>query len=118
MELLDLPNELLLIVAENVERICDVSAFSRTNRLMHALIDPHLYKLAARGKHKTALHWAARLGELNTLSKLLDAGADIEAPDSVGYTALDMAARGTRRKGLEIVQILIQRGANLNGGMA
>ncbi len=40
----------------------------------------------------TPLHWAAEAGQLAAAHQLLAAGADVNAPDAVGFQALDLAA--------------------------
>jgi ankyrin repeat protein len=59
----------------------------------------------------TPLGIAAYAGQLKMVTKLLDAGADINAKSAEGYTPL-MTACNTGRT--EVVQLLISRGANLN----
>lgn len=60
------------------------------------------------------LHDAARDGDLPTLFRLLDAGADLEDRDEKsGYTPL-MAACLSPRCGVEAVRFLLDRGADLH----
>lgn len=54
---------------------------------------------------------ATNAGDLNRVCGLLDAGADVDALDEHGQTALMNAAY---RGDAELVQVLIGRGANLN----
>ena len=54
---------------------------------------------------------ATNAGDLNRVCGLLDEGADIDALDEHGQTALMNAAH---RGDAELVQVLIQRGAGLN----
>ena len=49
---------------------------------------------APRGDGMTALHWAARHGDLRTARRLLEAGADVEAATRLGrHTPLHVASR-------------------------
>ena len=54
---------------------------------------------------------ATNAGDLNRVCALLDGGADVNALDEHGQTALMNAAH---RGDADLVQILIQRGAKLN----
>ena len=59
----------------------------------------------------TALHWACRGGNHRVVSLLLQAGALVEAVDSMGYTALHYAGMFGRT---ECAQVLLEEGkANL-----
>lgn len=62
-------------------------------------------------KHCTALHMAARRGNVEAAEALLDCGADIEARDSVGDTPLRRAVNCGKTA---VAASLISRGANLN----
>lgn len=55
------------------------------------------------------LHKASFLGNLETVQSLLKAGADIDATDSIGYTALHHAVQYNRSK---IVGVLLESGAD------
>lgn len=54
---------------------------------------------------------AAGEGDLETVQKLLKTGVDINAPNTVGMTALIFA---TIRRQLKVVEVLIAEGADLN----
>jgi CubicO group peptidase (beta-lactamase class C family) len=58
---------------------------------------------------KTAVARAARNGELDDMKRLLDAGADINAPCIYGLTPLQLARLSGHK---ELAEFLIQRGAN------
>jgi ankyrin repeat protein len=59
----------------------------------------------------TALLFAARQGEIETVKALLDAKADINAVDSDGNNALVLAILNTH---YDLTQLLIDRGADVN----
>ena len=59
--------------------------------------------------NNTALHESARSGQARTVDFLLDAGADIDAQNSVGCTPLYYAVLGVHP---EVVAILLHRGAD------
>ncbi|CEJ55074.1 hypothetical protein PMG11_01351 [Penicillium brasilianum] len=48
MRLLDLPNEILYLVADNLSYFDDLSRFTLTSRSVHALLTDYLYRRAAR----------------------------------------------------------------------
>lgn len=68
-------------------------------------------------KNEKALFQAARDGDLNGVKDALKNGADIEAKESYGDTALNLAAENGH---LELVKYLIETGANIEnlGGAA
>jgi len=55
------------------------------------------------------LHNAARTGDMGALHRLLEEGADVDAPDLIGFTALMHAAREGQVDG---VQALLRAGAD------
>ena len=58
--------------------------------------------------HRTALHYAARLGPIAIVEMLIDHGAEVNASDDDGYTPLH---RAVQSGDLMIVEILIKSGA-------
>ena len=61
-------------------------------------------------KHSTALHMAARRGNVDVAEALLDCGADMEARDSKGETPLRRAVNCGKT---EVAALLLRRGADL-----
>lgn len=62
-------------------------------------------------KHCTALHMAARRGNVDVAEALLDCGASIEARDSLGDTSLRRSVNCDR---VEVAKLLISRGADMH----
>jgi hypothetical protein len=61
-------------------------------------------------KHCTALHMAARRGNLEIAGALLDCGADIDARDSLGDTPL---RRSVNCDKIQVASLLLARGADV-----
>ncbi len=66
-------------------------------------------RLLAQTGGPTALHWAAGRGHTEIVRLLIDNGAELEAPDYLGRTALHAAHRHP-----STVQVLLEAGANVN----
>jgi ankyrin repeat protein len=66
---------------------------------------------AARERNHRSIHGSTRINDLDRVRELLDEGADVNALDVHGETALVWAARYGRT---EILQILIEWGADLS----
>jgi hypothetical protein len=81
------------------------------SRIVRALIQTGSPDInAAHGvKRCTALHMAARRGNPRIIEALLDAGADIEARDSMGDTPLRRAVNCAK---IEAAELLLARGAD------
>ena len=84
--------------------------------LMRSLWLPLLLALAACGtdrepRHDTRLVRAAGAGDLETVTRLLDDGADVDTPDDTGRTAVTAAVYGDH---VAVVRLLIDAGANVD----
>ena len=60
---------------------------------------------------QTPLHWMATLGDVPAVTLLLNAGADIHAPNHSGNTALHEAIVSRQTA---VVNVLVQHGASLS----
>ena len=75
-----------------------------------------------QARHNRALIAGARAGDLTAVGSALDAGANVNARDADGITALMHAARGEQPNIAdpaptdhpEVIELLIQRGADVN----
>lgn len=71
-------------------------------------------------KGATLLHVAAEFGQAEVAKRLLDAGADVNAPALIdlegfgGQTPIFHAATQNRNFGIEVVRLFLSRGADLN----
>ena len=79
ISLLDLPNELLLSVADNLDRESDISAFSRLNRRLYLLLNLYLYQHNIKQTNSSGLIWAAEHGRETIVQRFLSEGADIQS---------------------------------------
>lgn len=131
MLLLDLPNELLLHLAESLELERDISALARTNGRLHHLLTGYLYENNVKHHGSSALIWAAYHGRIGTAQRLLDKGADVNVQvcPAIGYTTYsDLSYESSQttyegrtpllwaaEKGHEaLVKLLLQNGADVN----
>ncbi|KAH8146556.1 uncharacterized protein LAJ45_09502 [Morchella importuna] len=88
MNLLDLPPELIMLIAESLDTLSELNNLTRTSRVLHHITTKLLY--TAMDKN-AVLRWAARNGRSTLLTLVLDMGASIDAPDSDERTALHWA---------------------------
>ncbi|KXJ89959.1 ankyrin repeat-containing domain protein [Microdochium bolleyi] len=71
-----LPPEIVRIIALCFGRFCDIASLAASGRRFFAVVDHVLYLRVAKSPQKQALFWAAVHGRLDTLRKVLAAGAD------------------------------------------
>jgi ankyrin repeat protein len=108
MSLPDLPNELLLLIAEDLGPK-DLKRFLETNSDLAVLLTPLLHKHAIHDK--TVLLWAASKGNETLVRLLLDKGVDVNIQGGpLLRTALHEASQSGQEK---IVRLLVDAGANL-----
>lgn len=114
MSLLRLPNELLLVIARNLQKTKDTSSFLLTNHRLCSLLTPRLHDLATHDKMGlNALAWAAMKGHKELIKLLvLKKGFDIDALDNLcGQPALHHAM--SSRVPFSVRQLLVDLGANI-----
>lgn len=90
------------------------AAAERHPNVVASLIDAHANLKAHSKQGFTALHFAARVGDLETVKLLLAAGVDVNIQTdtgAIGYTPLLVA---TLRAQEEVAQYLLEHGANPN----
>ena len=113
----DMPNEILTGIFEN-SSLDDLKRLYNTNRHMRSIAIQ-----VVRGKIMdgydlfASLEQAIKLGDIDTVRLILDAGADVNTQNEFGYTPLMIASILGQT---EIANLLIQRGADIdardNGG--
>ncbi|MEW5306548.1 MAG: hypothetical protein WDW36_009004 [Sanguina aurantia] len=85
--------------------------FEAAQRGMHSFITKQVdrsveFDINQRDRlNRTALHWAAEMGHLQTAEVLLDYGCDVAALECNGRTAVHLAARSCDA---EMIQTLLQ----------
>src|SRR5215467_11372723 len=98
-----------MIAAVTESRVAD-AAMKGDKEAVRALVKQAVDVNAAQGDGMTALHWAARKGDLEMIQTLLYAGANVKAATRLGgYTALFMAAEGGQS---QIIDALLKAGAD------
>lgn len=113
MGILDLPNELLLLLAEFLS-IKDLSHFLLTCRPLCSLLTPRLNKLGVQvEKGYTALQWAARYNRPTLAELAISRGARVDEMGGGKYscTALHIAARYNHPG---IIRTLAKHGATID----
>ncbi|RYP51708.1 hypothetical protein DL768_003009 [Monosporascus sp. mg162] len=70
------PRELILMIVENLETEKDLLALAETCKFFYHTVLPLLLDKNARGQ-RTALHWACVNGHVETVKRMLEAGAHI-----------------------------------------
>ncbi|KAI1116119.1 ankyrin repeat-containing domain protein [Nemania sp. NC0429] len=74
---LHLPIDVLYIIAKCCDDLADLSALSRSCRVLHHLLTPVLYRDVKDDPF--IMGWACNTGRLGTIQRLVDAGADLNA---------------------------------------
>ncbi|KAK2772961.1 hypothetical protein FQN53_004331 [Emmonsiellopsis sp. PD_33] len=75
----DLPAEMVLSIADQLDSQCDINSLSQINRRFNNILAPYLYRYNVRYCESSALYWAVSALNLETAKKALDGGADVNA---------------------------------------
>lgn len=109
-----MPNEILQTIADLLPSEKDISAFSQTNKHLHNRVGDYLYLRNLR-QGCTAVYWAIQECMHQTAKRMLELGADVNAPyfDRPAIrTPLGVAIdRGQH----ELAKILLEFGPDVNG---
>jgi ankyrin repeat protein len=103
MPLYHLPNELILLIAENLKSNGDLNSLIQVNTRFCKLLDPMLYLRDIASDPPQAIMWAAVGGNDNTARKSLEAGLDLECCFYWGKTLLCSAAEYANDKVLKML---------------
>ncbi|KKK14988.1 hypothetical protein AOCH_003424 [Aspergillus ochraceoroseus] len=77
MSLSSLPNELIAIIAENLDSETEINALVCSHKRFYLFLNRFLYRYHVRNNSSSALLWATRHRQPSTLQKLLEAGAEV-----------------------------------------
>lgn len=113
MSLLNLPNELLQQIADLLPSEKDISALAQTNKHLYNRVGDYLY-LRNLKQGSTALYWAIQECQTQTAKRMLDLGADPNAPylnDGEIHTLLSIAIDTGQ---FELAKVLLDYGADPN----
>jgi hypothetical protein len=113
--LLDLPNELILLIAEYILKQRDLYRFIRVNRRTRALLSDVLFRRNIEHQRSSALQWAVRNERVEAVVRFLRLGADIDTTSGYLYRHLNLPPIFTAvlTHNLRIVKILVNEGAQL-----
>src|SRR4051812_9067142 len=81
-QLLELPNELLLLIARYLPYQKDINSLVQTNRQLYVLLNVFLCKFNIQHHQSSALTWAASNGNDHLAKRMLEAGASIASFDT------------------------------------
>lgn len=110
MSLLNLPTELLLSIAKNLDSSSDTSALGRTCSALHnSIVSDCLYEYNVKHEESWALTEAAYNNDIRLAQRLLDKGTNVNA--HIGYYPLYVAVEHGHEK---IVRPLLDHGASIN----
>ncbi|KAL3478059.1 ankyrin repeat-containing domain protein [Aspergillus californicus] len=112
LEIINLPDELLLKILSKFDKEADINALSQTCRFLYKLTNPQLYAFNVRNHGASALPWAVKHDCQRTALLCLENGADLNTQDATGDTPILAAAR-RKHKSL-VTFFLSQRGLDPN----
>lgn len=111
--LLNLANEVILLIAEDLDP-ADLNSFLKANRYLAWLLTPSFYNAAVRApfvhpryKRETVLHWATAKAYEPVVKRLLESGAEVGEVTLRRKSALDYAAESGDAG---ILKLLLERG--------
>lgn len=114
MGILSIPNELLLVIGEDLA-IKDLFYFLLTRRRMSSLLTPRLHERGVQDVEDglTALQWAALHGKESLAILAISRGAELNEPcrQRSGLTPLHLAAEQGHHG---VIEILVKRGAEID----
>jgi ankyrin repeat protein len=112
-QLLQLPQELILVVCECLDSERDVNNLAQASTHTYNLLNDYLYRHNAQESASSALIWAARAGSTTTAQLAIQNGANVNTLDFLGIgTALILA---TVHGNFGVVRLLLsQQGLDVN----
>ena len=110
MHFLDLPNELLRLIAGCLNFECDINSLYQANARLYLLLGPTLYQHNVRYSNSSALEWAAENGHEATARKAQEAGASANCNYN-GWKPIDLAVVDGHDA---LVRLFLEQGVNPN----
>ncbi|EFR01085.1 hypothetical protein MGYG_04088 [Nannizzia gypsea CBS 118893] len=71
-----LPNELILLISNDLTRKQDLNSFLRCNHRFYNLLNQQLYRLDAQSPRNDAIWWAVKTADVELAKRAIDAGSD------------------------------------------
>lgn len=102
-----LPEELLIIIAEHLDKSGDINALAQSNRLTYRVANHFLYTNNIHKDSASALNWAAEHNSLGTIEKCISAGAATHQ----GWEAAPLA-HAAKAGHVAAVALLLSHGAD------
>jgi hypothetical protein len=105
MDFLQLPTEILLYIAEKIDKAHNLLALSCLTQATNILFLPYLYKFNIRHQHSSALLWGILQGDSELVRKLLrDYQTD---PNTTDHKSRTLIFHTIRAQNMTIVRILL-----------
>jgi len=111
MRLLDLPTEIILSIADELQTSQNVFKLSVTNTALARVLLPAAYRFNSRHEGSSILHWTIRNNKLSLARTLIErCHADINIADNKGQKPIFIAIR---RQNKDIVDLLLSQEIDL-----
>lgn len=105
----NIPTEILYEIAQRLDSERDLSALTRSCRLLYLLLTNLLYSNNVHHHGSAALFWAAKKGRSQTAQRMIDAGSDLRnIRDHHRQTPLHYAALFGHKP---VIEVLVDNGA-------
>lgn len=125
MSLLKLPNELLYHIAGHLDPERELTGLARTNRFLHKLVIPIIYRHNIQHNESSALSWSSENRHLRMVVFMIKHGADLEtrmypglslegAHNPICHNGSTPLHRALQNQHHEMVIFLVNMGARLD----
>ncbi|KAH8430162.1 ankyrin repeat domain-containing protein [Aspergillus melleus] len=103
MHLFELPEEVLLSIADEIDSSTDLLSLCRTSKTLLRITLGVLYRLNIQQEGSSTLLWAASKDEITVIQALLGYGADINVKDDEGWSTVSLAAQNGHSRAVELL---------------
>ncbi|KAL3476831.1 ankyrin repeat-containing domain protein [Aspergillus californicus] len=107
MSLLTSPNDIILLIADEIDAEQDIASLTSTCRRVYCLLSDFLHQTDIRRFDSRALYWGIQHNRIDVVERMLDLGAQVNGTKD-GCTPLDMAAPLGKT---DVIKLLLNRGA-------